>query len=105
MVIRCDENMPELTDAEIDEERRSDWEAYYDDTHPCRNAEIVLTPLGQAMRRLCATKLAVIAERRRTRAAQEEHLRRWNEMHEIAAATYDADAHGDLTWREEYGIP
>ena len=68
-------------------------------------APATLTPLGEALRNLCATKLAVIAERRRTRAAQQEHLSRWSEMAEIAAEVYNSDPHDDLTWREEYGIP
>lgn len=64
-----------------------------------------LTPLGEALRNLCATKLAVIAERRRTRAATQEHISRWNEMHEIVAEVYDADPHGELSWRDEFEIP
>lgn len=103
-MIRADEGMPELTDDEIAEERRSDWEAHYDDTHP-RRYETELTPLGQAMRRLCHTQLARIANKRAERAATQPHISRWNEMAEIAAATYDADPHGDLTWREEMELP
>ena len=61
-----------------------------------------LTPLGQAMRRLCATKLAVIAERRRTRAATQEHISRWDEMQEIAAECHNSAPHGDLSWREMF---
>lgn len=64
-----------------------------------------LTPLGEALRNLCATKLAVIAERKRTRATQQEHLSRWNEAQEIAAEVYNSDPHGDLTWREEFEMP
>lgn len=66
-------------------------------------AVTAVTPLGQAMRRLCATKLAVIAERRRTRAATQEYLRHYNEAAQIAADVYDAtnaNPHGDLSWRE-----
>jgi hypothetical protein len=68
-------------------------------------APATITPLGEALRNLCVAKLAVIAERRRTRAAKQEHLSRWDEIHEIAAEVYNADPHDDLTWREEYGIP
>ena len=68
-------------------------------------APATLTPLGEALRNLCATKLAVIAERRRTRAAQQEYLSNYNEAAQIAAEVYNSDPHGDLSWREEYGIP
>ena len=64
-----------------------------------------LTPLGEALRNLCATKLAVIAERRRTRAATQEHLSRWDEMQEIAAECHNSDPHGDLSWRDDMGLP
>jgi hypothetical protein len=66
-----------------------------------------LTPLGEALRRLCDDELALIAERRRTRAAVQEHVSEWDEMATIAAEVYaatsdDPDPHGDLSWREMF---
>ncbi len=71
-------------------------------------AVTAVTPLGQALRRLCATKLAVIAERRRARVATQDHLSHYNEAARFAADVYDAtnaDPHGDLSWRDEFELP
>jgi hypothetical protein len=60
-----------------------------------------VTPLGEALRQLCDDELARLAD-----DDVPEHISRWNEIEEIAAAAWDADPHGDtITWRDEFEIP
>ena len=100
-MIRCDENMPELTADEATKEReRMMWQEYY------QPAAAEVTPLGCALRRLCATQLARIANKRAARS--QPHINRWNEAQEIAAQVYDAtnsDPHGNLSWRDDVELP
>lgn len=65
---------------------------------------------AERIRRVTAHGLACIADKRAARATAQRHISHCNEYAEIAAQVHaatndDPDPHGDLSWRDEMGLP